>query len=78
MANLIDEQRRALRLLVRSPNGCTEAVMLEHGFRTNFASDLVRAGLAAARLGLVQRPRAKTIGVIVIAITEAGRKAIAE
>jgi hypothetical protein len=64
MATLTDEQRRALRLLGRRPNGYTGAIMLEHGFRTNFASDLVRAGLAAAKLGLVQRPRAKTIGVM--------------
>jgi hypothetical protein len=52
MARLTDEQRRALRLLARSPNGCTEAVMLEHGFRTNFASDLVRAGTCGGQAGL--------------------------
>jgi hypothetical protein len=26
------ESRRALQLLVRSPTGCTEALMLAHGF----------------------------------------------
>jgi hypothetical protein len=31
MATLTDEQRRPLRLLSRSPNGCTEALMLAHG-----------------------------------------------
>jgi hypothetical protein len=38
---LTDEQRRALRLLARSPNGCTEAIMLAHGF------DLVMLGKLA-------------------------------
>jgi hypothetical protein len=32
MAKLSDEQRRALKLLASSPNGCTEALMLAHGF----------------------------------------------
>jgi hypothetical protein len=32
MATLTDEQRRALRLLGRRPNGYTEAIMLAHGF----------------------------------------------
>jgi hypothetical protein len=32
MAKLTDEQRRALQLLARSPNGCTEALILAHGF----------------------------------------------
>jgi hypothetical protein len=27
-----DEQRRALRLLARSPNGHTDAMLLAHGF----------------------------------------------
>jgi hypothetical protein len=43
MATLTDEQRRALRLLARSPNGCTEAVMLKHGFRTALTQEAPRA-----------------------------------
>jgi hypothetical protein len=32
MANLTDEQRRALRLLGRSQIGCTEPLLMAHGF----------------------------------------------
>jgi hypothetical protein len=32
MAALTDEQRRALQLLAGSPNGCTEAILIAHGF----------------------------------------------
>jgi hypothetical protein len=32
MAKLSDQQRCALRLLARSPYGCTEVILLAHGF----------------------------------------------
>jgi hypothetical protein len=41
MAKLTDEQRRALQLLARSPNGCTEALMMAHGFEVAMLSRLV-------------------------------------
>jgi hypothetical protein len=34
MAKLTDEELRALLLLARSPNGCTEALLMAHGFPT--------------------------------------------
>jgi hypothetical protein len=43
------ERRRALELLAASPGGCTEAIVLAHGFTTDFLVDLIRAGLATAR-----------------------------
>ena len=42
------ERRRALELLAASSDGCTEAIILAHGFTTDFLVDLVRAGLATA------------------------------
>jgi hypothetical protein len=48
MAKLSDEQRRALRLLSRSPNGCTEAILLAHGFEVAMLGKLVLDRLAKA------------------------------
>jgi hypothetical protein len=38
------EQRRALRLLADNPVGCTEAIVLAHGFTSGLIEDLVREG----------------------------------
>jgi hypothetical protein len=46
MAKLTDEQKRALRILARSPNGCTEALMLAHGFEIAMLGKLALDGLA--------------------------------
>jgi hypothetical protein len=43
-------RHRALELLVASRDGCTEAIMLAHGFTIDLLIELVRAGLATARL----------------------------
>ena len=48
MAKLTDEQQRALRLLARSPNGCTKAVLMAHGCPIEMLEKLVTAGLAEA------------------------------
>ena len=42
------DRRRALRLLAGSPLGCTEAIMLAHGFTNEMLEALVRDGLATA------------------------------
>jgi hypothetical protein len=39
-------RRRALELLAGSRDGCTEAIMLAHGFTAEMLVDLVRAGLS--------------------------------
>jgi hypothetical protein len=41
-------RRRALELLAASPDGCTEAIMVAHGFTVDMMVKLVRAGLATA------------------------------
>jgi hypothetical protein len=40
------ERRRALELLAASPDGCTEAIMLAHGFTADFLVNLIRAAMA--------------------------------
>ena len=42
--------RRALRLLADAPNGCTEAIMLAHGFRTEMLAVLVLDGFATTKV----------------------------
>jgi hypothetical protein len=76
MTNLTDEQRRALQLLARSPNGCTEALMLAHGFESAMLSDLVLNGLAVAVDHSTMAGR-RRIKVTWLRITAVGRKAIA-
>ena len=77
MADLTDEQRRALRLLARSPNGCTEALMMAYGFELAFLGKLVLDGLA---LATPQETRAgrRPMVMIWMMITATGRMAVAE
>jgi hypothetical protein len=76
MANLTDEQRRALRLLARSPNGCTEALLMAHAFEIAMLGTLVLGGLAVAVDHSTMAGR-RRIKVTWLRITAAGRKAIA-
>ena len=70
-------RRRALELLAASPGGCTEAIVLAHGFTTDFLVDLIRVGLATAQ---TERAVAggRTMQVTSMRITDAGRRALAE
>ena len=75
MANLTDEQRRALRLLARSPNGCTEALMLAYHFTDDMLAELAVNGLLTAHQEHVTgRPEM----VVRMQITPAGRREIGE
>jgi hypothetical protein len=49
--HISDDQRRSLRLLARGPHGCTEAIMLAHGFKAELLAALVRDGLATKQPG---------------------------
>jgi hypothetical protein len=42
-------RRHALELLASGPDGCTEAIMLAHGFTVEMMVDLVRARLATVK-----------------------------
>jgi hypothetical protein len=70
------DRRRALELLAASPDGCTEAIMLAHGFTVPRMVALIRAGLATATGERVVAGTRK-IEVATVRITEAGRKALA-
>jgi hypothetical protein len=60
---------RALQLLARYPNGCTEALMLGHGFTVAFLAGLVRGRLVTAELNASH--------VVWMRITDLGREALA-
>ena len=68
-------RRRALELLEASIDGCTEAIMLAYGFKTEFLVELVNAGLATAS---IERMVAggRRIEVTRMRITGAGRRAL--
>jgi hypothetical protein len=67
--------RRALELLTSCRDGCTEAVMLAHGFTIAQMVALVRAGLATAERVVAGR---RTIEVARVRIAEMGRLALAK
>jgi hypothetical protein len=69
------DRRRALELLAASPHGCTEAMMVAHGFTVAQMVELVRAGLATATAERVVAGR-DTAEVARVRITEAGRRAL--
>ena len=73
---LSTEQRRALRLLADNPVGCTEAIVLAHGFTSGLIEDLVREGLATILPGTRGAGR-RWIKVVWVTITDAGRRALA-
>jgi hypothetical protein len=74
MATLTDEHLRALRLLARHRNGCTEATLLEQGFTAGQLGYLVYAGFAKLRRG----GRHTGPKVFLVKITETGQRAIAD
>jgi hypothetical protein len=72
---LTADQRRALEILASDPQGATEAFMHAHGFSLKTLIRLVRARLATVRREIV-KTNGKTIEVVRIMITDAGRRAI--
>jgi hypothetical protein len=77
MAELTNEERRALHLLASSLNGYAEAVLIAHGFELEMLGKLVLDGFAEVEphTTMTGRQRSK---VMWMRITAAGRKAIAE
>ncbi len=69
------QRRRALELLEASIDGCTEAIMLAYGFKTELLVELVNAGLATTSIeGTVAGRR--RVEVTRMRITAAGRRAL--
>jgi hypothetical protein len=74
--HLSAEQRRALEILAAARvRGCTGAALLDHGFCTGMLADLVRDGLATARLESMRNGKRK-IAVARVRITDAGQMAL--
>ena len=69
------DRRRALELLAGSHDGCTEAVLLAHGLTVPLLVELVRTGLATAKVELMMAGNQR-IKVTRVRITEAGRGAL--
>jgi hypothetical protein len=67
------DRRRALKLLAASPDGCTEAILLAHGFTSDMLAELASAGLTTAKAERVVAA-GRTIEVIRVRITDAGRR----
>jgi hypothetical protein len=67
------EHFRALSILASSPNGCTEATMIAHGFTVDFMTVLVLSGLATATVERMIVGR-KQVDVTRLCITDAGRR----
>jgi hypothetical protein len=75
MAKLTDEQRRALRLLARRPDGCAQVVLLGYRLKLSVLIALIDGGLATATSRETLQRR-RWLPVAWIMITDAGRKAI--
>ena len=69
------DYRRAPELLAGSADGCTEALMLVHGFTVAHMVELVRAGLATAHAERMVAD-SKVIEIARVRITEAGRRTV--
>ena len=67
-------RRRALAVLADSPDGCTEAIMLAHGFTAELLIALVQDDLASVISE--RRGGSKQDELIRFKITEAGRQAL--
>ena len=70
------DQRRALQMLADSPEGCTVPMMLAYGCAIVALRRLVRDQLAMTARERVPRAR-RTITVVRLRITNAGRRALA-
>jgi hypothetical protein len=69
-------RRRALELLASYPQGCTEAVMLAHGFASKMLVQLIEAGHATSHTGRMIAG-GRTLQVTRVKITNAGSTALA-
>jgi hypothetical protein len=73
----VGERRRALELLARGPTGCTETLMLAHGFSAEVLSRLVVDGFANVQRGTVLAGQ-RQLTVNWMEITDLGYAAISD
>ena len=67
--------RQVLKMLADKPRGCSVNTLLARGFALETLADLMRTGLATARLESM-RKRGATTKVARVRITNAGRRAL--
>ena len=77
MAKLSNDRRSALELLAGSQRGCSEAILMAHGFPMSLVDELVRDRLATAT-PLKARIGGRLVEVKRVMITEVGLKALAQ
>ena len=68
---MTSEERRALALLANDPNGVTEAALVAQGFSISMLAGFVVSGLVIAR-----HEGSRTMDVVRVKITDAGRAAL--
>jgi hypothetical protein len=74
---LTADQRSALALIAEAPRGVPESVLVDvHGFTVDALAGLVRGGLARVAPEKV-RGGGKTIEVVRVMVTDAGRRGLA-
>jgi hypothetical protein len=71
---MIADERRLLELLAGAEEGCTEALLLGHGFAFATMFNVVKAGLATAQ---AERLHAAGQPVEIMRITDSGRRVLA-
>ena len=69
------DRRRALELLASCRDGCTEAILLAHGFTVEQMVELVRSGLATTTAERIVAG-SRRFEVATLRITYAGRRAL--
>jgi hypothetical protein len=69
------ERHRALELLAASPDGCTAAILMAHGFKSDRLAELINAGLASVTIERVTAGD-RRVKVTRVQITDAGRQAL--
>jgi hypothetical protein len=75
---LTADQRRALRIIARAADGCTEASLLAHGFSIDVLAGFVRDGLISVGRRTLRGPGRGHVDVVWMVITDAGKEALAE
>jgi hypothetical protein len=67
--------RRALELLAGSRDGMTETMLAAHGFTVDMLAEMIRAGLATAKIERMVAGN-RPIEVVCVRITDAGRQVL--
>jgi hypothetical protein len=77
MSKLTHEELRALRLLAQYPSGCTEPVILAHGFKLDRLANLVFRGFVKREVSNVTIG-GRQVKIVRMLITVTGLKAVAD